>query len=404
VSSLPDVLLVGWDDVALADATADVCPTLAAFRAGALDLPLGFANPVCSQSRAVLLFGAHGRTLGILRAMDAGDHEGPIPPASWPTIASVLAAAGYRTALVGKWHLGRAPLGGDVGLAPLQRGYEFWRAGTLANIGGAQAPGRNFSNWDRLDSDAVLGVLRSVSTRYATLAQVEEAEAWWAANAEAPRFLHVALNDPHGPYTPAPPPELLAGWPSPPPGASTRTRFLAKLRAADTALARLLALPGATDALVVLYADNGTAGNAAPPEADPERAKTTTFERGIRVPLVARFPGVAAGTHDELVHLVDVPTAVLERLGLPVPEEWDGRTNPRNYVIAEAELADGTLEQAVRTRTHKLRATRPPGGARAEELYDLAADPGELAPMDLGAPENQQLLLLLRIALYGPGG
>lgn len=400
-----DVVLVGWDDVGLVDATPDVCPNLAALRAAGADLPFAFSNPVCSQSRAVILFGAMGRTLGILTAMDALDPSSPTPPASWTTLAHALADAGWSTCLVGKWHLGPAPLGGDPGLAPLQRGYQAWRAGTFANIGGPQAPGRSFNLWDRVDADDVMGVVRSVSSRYATLAQVEEAEAWWAAAAGAPRFLHVALNDPHGPYSTPIPAELLAGWPQPSALSSQRTRFLAKLRAADTALGRVLALAGPSTSVALVYSDNGTAGNAVAPGVDPERVKTTTYEGGIRVPMAARWPGVAPGSSlVQLVHLVDVPAALLERVGVPRPAQWDGQTNPRNHVVSEAELADGTLEQAVRTETHKLRATTPPGGARAEELYDLSADPGETSPLDLEAPEHQQLLLLLRLALYGSGG
>jgi len=397
-----DVLMLAWDDVSRVDATPEVCPSLAAFRAQGLDLRLAFANPVCSQSRAVVTFGAQGRTLGILLAMNPEEPDGPIPPASWPTLPGVLAGAGYATALVGKWHLGRAPSGAQPAMAPIERGYQTWLAGTLANLAPPDPPLGlpSYRRWLRHDATAA-GWTAAEETKYATLAQVEEAEAWWVANAGAPRFLHVSLNEPHGPFTLGIPSELLAGWPAPTTMSNTRARFLAKLRAADVVLGRLLALPGVEDALVLLYADNGTASHAAGPTEDPEKLKTTTFEGGIHVPAASRYPGgPVGGSYGQLVHLVDLPRFVLETLGVPVPAEWDGVTQPpRTHVIAEAELADGTLEQCARIADWKLRARTPPGGTKLEELYDLANDPSEVSPVPLGQA-NPTLLAGLRSVLY----
>lgn len=388
-----DVLLVLWDDVGTADATPDVCPQLAALRASALDFELGFANPVCSQSRAVVLFGASGRRLGMTRAMEPQDTVGVIPPATWPTLPAMLLGAGFRTGLVGKWHCGRAPSGAPPALAPIERGFEVWRAGSMENL-------EAYRGWTRYDADpGTFTVLFEL--QYATSAQLAAAALWWDfASGPAPRFLQVSLNEPHGPVRgPAnvPPEDLLAGWPTPALSANARAHFLAKLRAADTALGRLVEMVG-PGTLVVLAADNGTAGNSASIEEDPEKMKGTCFDPGIRVPLVVRT-AAGAGANTDLHHLVDVPSGILELLGIPRPTAWEGQSIPRPFVICEATLADGTLEQCARTKTHKLRATTPPAGLRVEQFYDLVVDPAEEHPL----PSSQSPVLrnFLRTQLYG---
>jgi len=395
-AGLTDVLLVGLDDVSRSDSLlADVCPNLAALRASGLDFPLAFSNPICSQARVPIEFGALGRTLGF--TTDAG--PGPLAPppvaASWPTLAGQLAAAGMVTARVGKWHCGGAPSGAADQLAPCERGYGQWLAGSLLNL-------ERFRGWTREDAVASPPSFTTrTEQRYATLVQVEEAAAWWASHAGGPpRFLHVALNEPHGPLQ-NPPAELLEGWPAPTGTSSSRERFLAKLRAADTALGRLLSM--APNAFVLVYSDNGTAPNSAAPEVDPEHAKTTTYDPGIQVVHVARWPGCDAGTtFPTLVHLVDLPVAILERLGVDSPDVWDGQLAPRTYVICEATRSDGTLDQAARTWRYKLRAVTPGGGARVEQFFDLVEDPGEVAPLEESelSKGQAQLLAALRLKLY----
>lgn len=386
-----DVLLVGWDDVGIADATPDVCPNLAAFKAGGLYLPLAFSNPVCSQSRATILYGASGRRLGITISMNSLDPDAPVPPADWPTLPTMLADAGWATCLVGKFHCGRSPSGAPPAMAPIERGYQAWRAGTFDNVG-------DYRSWQRLDADDQ-GWAEVTENVYATSAQVSAAEVWWNAT-PGPRFLHVALNDPHGPLngpTNLPPPDLLAGWPAPIPGSTARTRFLAKLRAADTAFGRLLAFAGMEGALVVLYSDNGTAANSVGPGEDPDKAKQTTYDLGIRVPVAVRFPGVAPGLLDQLTHLVDIPASILELVGVARPAEWEGQSTPRTFIISEATIADGTLDQCARTRTWKLR-----NHAGVEQLFHLPKDPSESHPLSLEDPTVQTVLSFLRAVLYAP--
>lgn len=385
-----DVILVSWDDVGYRDITSELCPRLSGLRSEGVDYTRAFSTPVCSQSRALVLYGALGRTLGILGSMGAQDPSQAIPPASWPTLPGKLKAAGYSTCLVGKWHSGHAPSGGDWRLAPLERGYDCWLAGTPSNLD----PG--YRDWQRIDATPS-GVSDFQETGYATLKQLEAATSWW--NTTPPqRFLHLSLNEAHGPFD-LPPQELLGGL-EVTGGSPQREKYEAKIRAGDTALGRILDLPGADDALIAFFSDNGTPQTVPGPGQSPSKVKTTTFDGGIHVPMCIRVVDVPPLIDSRLVSLVDLPAVILYSLGIEIPPEWDGQLAPaRNHVISEAEMllmGDTVFDQCARSGTHKLRNREG-----VEELYNLVIDPTESYPLSLTAPENAIQLTFLRSKLYG---
>lgn len=399
----PDIVLVGWDDVSHFEATADVCPRLAAFRAEALEPALAFSHPVCSQSRQAVLFGCYGKKLGTWRDVGTTTVESWTPPASLPTLPQVLAlGGGYVTALVGKWHCGPAIDGRSWEYGPRSRGYHQWRAGTRLNLG--NDGGAGYGDWERVDVIDDVATVDAHHHAYATVAQLEAAEEWWSSHAGAPRFMHVALNEPHDPAD-VPPDELLAGWPRPDLGANNRQLYKAKLRACDTALGRVLDLVGPSTA-VFFYSDNGTPSkylaNGSPWKG---KAKETVFDGGVRVLIMARWGGAGAphGLDSErMTHLVDVPAGVCAVAGVIPPTSWDSRTTSRNFVLSEALSNPGTpdenLERLARTRTYALRQLTLPGQAPLEQLYALVDDPFESSPLDLGAltSEGQAALDYLR--------
>ncbi len=386
--SHPDLLFVILDDLWIGDVTPTLMPNLTAF-SGARIFTHCYSMPVCSQSRACMLYGKYGRTLGIIAGMDST--VGPEPAAGEATVAQLLSDAGYLTALVGKWHGGRNPLDTPAGCigAPAARGFQRWLAGTRDNID-------DFYDWERIDDDVVM----AHETTYVTAAQVLAAQDWWETEAGgAPRFLQVSLSAPHGPYN-FPPADELGGFVS---TAATlnRRKYESEIRSADWAFGELLATVGA-DTTVIVVGDNGTPNNARAPGQQANKVKATCYEGGIRVPLAIRSPKYPPGFSDRLCHITDIPATILATVGIDVPSDWDGRSltlTARTTALSEAQ--DGAsggnhLVRAAMTHDYKLLRTDDD----PEELYHLLTDPTELIPLSLTDPANASILATLRAQLY----
>jgi arylsulfatase A-like enzyme len=132
-SARPNVVWIVADDLGYADlgcyggrdaSFGRVSPVLDALAANGLRFTQGYSNsPVCSPTRFALMTGRYqyrlrGAAEEPIRSADRGNPALGLPP-SHPTLPSLMAAAGYRTALVGKWHLGFPP-----NFGPLKSGYQ----------------------------------------------------------------------------------------------------------------------------------------------------------------------------------------------------------------------------------------------------------------------------------------
>jgi len=389
----PDILLVVMDDLWAGDLTAERTPNAWSLAVQSRVYTRTYSHPVCWHSRAALTWGVYGRHFSppIIEAM--GVTTGPEPAAGVPTAASLLAATGYSTCLVGKWHRGRMPGAPSGPLAylgaPQMRGYQDVRAMAATNLRNWVPP------WERVDD-----FLISADPVYATISQTQAAIDWWAL-AAAPRFLEVSLSAPHPPPH-VPPPELLGGYEPDPSLPPARKQYEKQVRSADWALGQILSVVG-SETVVVLCSDNGAP--FPPPGAPPGHGKATCYEFGVRVPLSIRSH-FAPGPTNRLVHLVDVPATILALAGLPVPIGWDGKSllgAERQSCLSEAVMdQDGheVWDRAAMTKTHKLRQVNDVGDPDgAEELYDLVADPNELAPLDVMDPAYASILATLRAVL-----
>ncbi|MFN0182643.1 MAG: sulfatase [Aquabacterium sp.] len=125
----PNILFIVADDLGYADlgcygGRAPVSPVLDALAAGGMRFTQGYANsPVCSPTRFALMtarwqYRLRGAAEEPIGSKTRGSSTLGLPPAH-PTLPSLLRAAGWRTALVGKWHMGFPPHFG-----PLRSGYD----------------------------------------------------------------------------------------------------------------------------------------------------------------------------------------------------------------------------------------------------------------------------------------
>ena len=129
----PIIIFIVADDLGFADLGCyggrdaqfgPVSPVLDSLAAGGLKFTQGYSNsPVCSPTRFALMTGRyHYRLRGgaeePIRTSSRGSATLGLPP-EHPSLPSLLRASGYRTALIGKWHLGYPPH-----FSPLRSGYE----------------------------------------------------------------------------------------------------------------------------------------------------------------------------------------------------------------------------------------------------------------------------------------
>ena len=310
----PNVLIVVADDVAERDIDRIATPAFDALAARGLRFRRAYANPTCSPSRWSLTFGQyHSRDAGL--ACD-GYRPEVNPDPEQASLPRLFSNAGYRTALFGKWHLGAHPGAEDGGaweLAPNAHGYDTWRAGMPANV--TSCRGRSYFKWLRVDDGE-----SAMSTDYNTHAIRDAFLAWLEEDAAEPWYAMVAFQTPHGPVHF--PPDATVEEDSGPEGMaqSSRWKYELMVQSFDAALGSMLERIDLAETLVVVVGDNGTPSAFAGPTQAQETLKTTTFEDGIRVPMVWAGPGIERGAESRsLVHFVDV---------LPTLAEWIG-ASPR---------------------------------------------------------------------------
>jgi len=307
-------------------------------------------------------------------------------PHAEKTMGDHLQAAGYRTGIAGKWHLGaHAPF------HPLKRGfhefYGFLHEGHFfypPPYRGAVTRLRvNEPPYD--DANPVMrGTEPLVEPEYLTHAIAREAEAFIDRNAAGPFFLYVPFNAIHSPMQ-APVDEVRKQQHI---HDEQRRLFAAMLTAMDQAVGRILARlkkHGLADNTLVLFlSDNGGPTAELSSSNEPLRGgKGQLFEGGIRIPFAAQWPGrlPAGKVENNPVSSLDILPTALRAAGRTVPSDLDG-------IDLGSSRADRTLfwrygpNLALRKGKWKIVKQRTDSFA----LFDLDADPGETRDLAAALP------------------
>ena len=383
-------------------------------------------SPVCAPSRAVLLTGLHTGHAYIRDNDEMGDRgdvwrdlslEGQRPlPAGTVTIASVLKRVGYATAAVGKWGLGGPGSTGE----PNRLGFDLFFGFLCQRIAHNHYPPYLWRNTTKVplenpgiypheklpadkDPGAAASYARYGGKQYALDVMGEEARAFVRDNKERPFFLYFAPTIPHAALQV--PEDSLAeyagAFPETPylgdkgylPHRAPRAAYAAMVTRLDREVGRLVQLVHDLgldrDTLIIFTSDNGPTFNGGTDSAFFESAgplrglKTMVYEGGIRVPMVARWPGrIPAGIVSAHASAFEdyMPTFAAVA-GVAPPAGTDGRSmlaalegrasaqRPRDYLYWEFQG-----RQAVRLGAWKGIRNALNGDF---ELYDLATDVGE---------------------------
>jgi arylsulfatase A-like enzyme len=398
----PNVVLVfaddlGWRDVGYQGSDFHETPHLDALARRGMTFPHAYAGAGnCAPSRACLLSGQYTPRHGVYAVGDTDRGPAnlmrlvPIPnrsglPEAQVTLADALRAAGYATAIFGKWHLG-----GKDGATPAQQGFDvvFETPAQAKKKGDAEDPKGMFALTDR-------------------------ACAFIERNKDRPFFCYLAH---HGIHTPLQArAATLAKFRAKRPGAQhSNALYAACLYDLDEAVGRLVAklreLGLERDTLIVFTSDNGGTQQSS---QEPLRGnKGCYYEGGVRVPFVAAWAGaIAPGTTCEVpVHNVDLFPTFLAAAGATTTATLDGESLLPLFrggrALARPALFwhfPGYLDAPVIRGRDPVFRTRPVSAVRkgdwklllyheewqldggreriatnnAVELYDLRADPGE---------------------------
>jgi N-acetylgalactosamine-6-sulfatase len=314
-----------------------------------------------------------------------------------PNIAALLKGAGYKTAHVGKWHLGS----NSGGPPPEKYGFDFVGTGERGGAGGPAADPH----------------FRAKSTALF----VDESLKFIEQHKDQPFYLQLWTLVPHATLNPTE--EQLAAYARLHPGGasfphrSAAEIFYASVSDLDAQIGRLVKglddLGLAERTLIVFSSDNGpedihikNAGHSGVGSAGPFRGrKRSLYEGGVRVPFIVRWPGHVPAERIEERSVVagcDLLPTVCKLAGVEVPKDhalagedvsdvlhgnsrrrrgdlyWNWRFRIAGEVVHHSPML------AIREGDYKLLMN--PDGSRLE-LYDIPRDPTQLANLAEKHPE-----------------
>jgi len=376
---------------------------------------------VCAPARCALLTGLHGGHAFVRDNQEfAGEGQLALPPGT-VTFPRLLQAAGYETRMIGKWGLGGPRTTGE----PTEQGFDHWFGFYCQRQAQTFYPDHLWRDGQRVDL-AGNRADGQVGAQYAHDLFLEEAERFLRQDHQRPFFLYLPFTLPHLALQPED--EDLARYaerfqekpyrggrgyvPHPKP----RAAYAAMVWRLDRDVGRVLDCleeQGLTENTLVLFvSDNGPSADLGGVDTRFFRStaglrgrKGSVFEGGIRVPLVARWPGhVPAGREsDWLGAHYDLGPTLLEVAGVGAPAGIDGLSfapelrgeegPAHEFLFWEFHGYGG--QQAVRlgrwkgVRGNLLQEIQP------LQLYDLESDPGETR--DVAARNPEVVLRLLSI-------
>jgi arylsulfatase B len=387
---------LGWNDVGYHGSTVKT-PNLDRFVRDGIELDRFYVAPYCVPTRAGLMTGRYPHRFGL--RYESNFAVRATLPGEARTLAEVLSDAGYSNrACIGKWHLGDSPE-----QHPLSQGFTHFY-GMLGGMVhyfdhrtipfGPRAESRpRVLDWHR-DHDVCH------DEGYSTDLIGSEAVRFIDANSSVqPFFLYVSFNSPHLPLHAKP--ELLDQ-----PTVETddvalltadtstnRALLSAMVASLDENLGRILeaiAQHGMRERTLILFlSDNGGYDRFGISDNSPLRGgKNTLWEGGVRVPAAVRWPAAWPGGRKvtEPLAYIDLHPMLARIAGVEsLPDALDGKdirdvlSGGRSSLQREVYLGPQTL---VETRWKLV----------ADQLFDLATDPGEMKDIARDHPDVVQRL------------
>ncbi len=374
----------GYGDLACHGNPVVRTPNLDGFHRDSVRFTDFHVDPLCAPTRAALLTGRYAYRTGVTAAY-AGRS---ILRKDETTLADLLSAAGYRTGLFGKWHLGD-----NWPYRPNERGFDE----TVACWSGGVTQAADWWGNDYFDDTYYRNNVPEKFEGYCTDVFFDEGIRFIEANADRPFFLFLPTNAPHAPYLVGEnysKPYRDMGVEEP------RASFYGMIENIDENFgllrAKLRELGIEDNTVLVFMTDNGSAaGWRNGFNAGMRAGKGSNYDGGHRVPLFVRWPdgGIEGGRdlHELTAHIDLVPT-ILDLTGAKPPRiELDGTSlaplltgmgsypDDRTHFIQHQQVRrDGEFQmESPRPFYHSAVLTNRWRLVSGIELYDIRADPGQ---------------------------
>lgn len=404
----PNILYIvaddlGWKDVGFHGSDIKT-PNLDKLATTGARLEQFYAQPMCTPSRAALMTGRYPNRYGLQTAVIPSAGTYGLATDEW-LLPQALKGAGYKTAIVGKWHLGHA----DRKYWPRQRGFDYQYGPLLGEIDYFTHSAHGTRDWFRNNEPVV-------ETGYVTtLLGKDAAKLIEDHDPNTPLFLYLTFTAPHAPYQA--PQEYLDQYKQI--TDPNRRAYAAMITAMDDEIGRVLqALEKKKmrdNTLIIFQSDNGgprsakftgevdTSKGSIPADNSPYReGKAMLYEGGTRVVSLANWPGhIPAGVVNQPIHIVDMYPTLAKIAGLPAEQAgaprdkgkpmdgmdvWstisESKASPRTEVVYDIE----PFRAAIRQGDWKLvwKAILP----SKVELFNLKQDPSEKNDLSAQHPEK----------------
>jgi len=330
---LPNLVVIMTDDMGYADVGFNGCrdiptPNIDRIAEDGIKFTDGYVSfPVCGPSRAGFLTGRYQDRFGFTTnpTIDPGNPIAGLPLEE-ETMAQVLRKADYKSAIIGKWHMGTHPA-----FHPLERGFDYFY--------GFLSGGHNYfhdqltlkdltevsKKWEWYRTKIIENRMAVETDDYLTDELTDAALGFIDKQLEADQhfMVYLAYNAPHTPMQATE--KYLSRFPDI--EDKRRKTYAAMVSAVDDGVGRVLKIleeKGADEnTIVVFLSDNGGAHNNGSSNMPLRGLKGDMYEGGIRVPFAMQWKGVIPGgqTYKKAISSLDIMATIVGRTDIEINPE-----------------------------------------------------------------------------------
>jgi arylsulfatase A-like enzyme len=390
---------LGWKDVGFNGCTDIKTPNIDALAAGGATFTQFYVQPMCTPTRAALMTGRYPFRYGLQTAVIPSVSAYGLDTAEW-LMPQCLKEAGYKTAIIGKWHLGHA----DKKYWPKQRGFDYQYGAMIGELDYFTHEEHGVLDWYQDNKPLKEKGYTTTLIGNQAVKLIEQHDT------STPLYLYLTFNAPHTPYQA--PKEYIDRYTNI--EDPTRRTYAGMVACLDDEIGRVVAALDKKkmrdNTLILFHSDNGGTRSAMfagvmadmskvkiPCDNGPYReGKGTLYEGATRVCALANWPGhiKAGSTVEGMIHAVDMYPTLAKLAGastakckpLDGMDVWqaisEGKPSPRTEIVYNVEPFRG----AVRQGDWKLiwRTMLP----SSVDLYNLAQDPSEKNNLATASPDK----------------